>query len=38
MKRNYCKRIIDSDLLDRSKEVDRKPILLRGERQVGRGN
>ena len=38
MKKKYFKRIIDSDLLEWSKETDHKPVLLRGARQVGKSS
>ncbi|MDR3243964.1 MAG: ATP-binding protein [Elusimicrobiota bacterium] len=38
MKKPYFKRAIDEVLLDWSKQEDRKPILLRGARQVGKSS
>jgi predicted AAA+ superfamily ATPase len=38
MNKTYFNRIIDSELLAWSKETDRKPILLRGARQVGKSS
>ena len=34
----YFNRLIDKELLSWSKEVDRKPVLLRGARQVGKSS
>src|SRR5574344_1603434 len=34
----YLKRIIDSELLDWSKSANRKPLLVRGARQVGKSS
>jgi predicted AAA+ superfamily ATPase len=36
MKSDYFKRIIDATLVDWSRENGRKPLLLRGARQVGK--
>ena len=38
MNGKYFKRLIDNDLLLWSKETDRKPVLLRGARQVGKSS
>jgi predicted AAA+ superfamily ATPase len=38
MNGKYLKRLIDNDLLLWSKETDRKPVLLRGARQVGKSS
>jgi len=38
MSNTYFNRLIDSELLAWSKEADRKPILLRGARQVGKSS
>ncbi|MDR0795639.1 MAG: AAA family ATPase, partial [Tannerella sp.] len=38
MKRKYYNRLIDNYLLDWSKRIDRKPVLLRGARQVGKSS
>jgi len=34
----YINRLIDSELLSWSKESNRKPLLLRGARQVGKSS
>ena len=38
MKNTYLNRLIDNDLLEWSKEADRKPVLLRGSRQIGKSS
>ena len=38
MKKEYFNRLIDNDLLEWSKEDGRKPVLLRGSRQIGKSS